>query len=198
MGRKSRRSLSQEETELWGQVASSTIPMVRPKTIEVFETQTPPTPNPRAKDPLIPFTVGQSKPAHRGSTVNLKPTLSSSITAAPVQMDKKSFANMKRGKLKPEGRIDLHGMTLSQAHPALTSFILNSVADGKRLVLVITGKGKDKPEYDFMPVQRGVLRHQVPQWLRMAPLTHYVLQISQSHIKHGGEGAYYIYLRRQR
>ncbi len=57
-------------------------------------------------------------------------------------MDRKSFGKLKRGKLPPEARIDLHGMTLDQAHPALTRFILDSHAKQRRLVLVITGKGK--------------------------------------------------------
>ena len=49
-----------------------------------------------------------------------------------------------------------------------------------------------------MPVRRGILRHQVPQWLQMPPLAPLVLQVTQAHGKHGGSGAYYIYLRRQR
>ena len=57
-------------------------------------------------------------------------------------MDAKAFARMSRGKLSPEARIDLHGMTLAEAHPELIGFILNAQAQGLRLVLVITGKGK--------------------------------------------------------
>jgi len=198
MVRKTKRSLSQEEQDLWSQVVSSTTPISRPKIDELIGATRKPPLRQDQDQPLQSFHLGQSVNNTTGATVNLKPALANSLASGPVQMDKKSFTNMKRGKLKPEGRIDLHGMTLAQAHPALTSFVLNAVADGKRLVLVITGKGKDKPEYDFMPVQRGVLRHQVPQWLRMAPLSHYILQVSQSHIKHGGDGAYYVYLRRQR
>ena len=49
-----------------------------------------------------------------------------------------------------------------------------------------------------IPVRHGVLRHQVPQWLSMPPLSSAVLQVSQAHISHGGGGAYYVYLRRHR
>lgn len=93
-------------------------------------------------------------------------------------MDRKAFDQMRRGKLKPEARIDLHGMTLDHAHPALTRFILSSQASGRRLVLVITGKGKARDEGGPIPVRFGVLRHQVPQWLTMAPLSQAVLQIT--------------------
>jgi DNA-nicking Smr family endonuclease len=43
----------------------------------------------------------------------------------------------------------------------------------------------------------GVLRHQVPLWLRQPPLGQAVLQVSEAHLKHGGSGAYYVYLRRR-
>ncbi|WP_341349663.1 Smr/MutS family protein [Cognatiyoonia koreensis] len=112
-------------------------------------------------------------------------------------MDNKSFGKMKKGKLKPERRIDLHGMTLAQAHPELISFILGSHAAGKRLVLVITGKGRARHDTGPMPAMRGLLRTQVPQWLSLPPLTSVVLQVTPAHIRHGGEGAYYIYLRRR-
>jgi len=105
---------------------------------------------------------------------------------------------MIRGKLKPEGRLDLHGMTLAQAHPALTRFILDAYDRDKRLVLVITGKGKDRDEGGPIPIRRGVLRHQVPGWLHAPPLGAVVLDIREAHLRHGGQGAYYVYLKRKR
>ncbi|MGL4321553.1 MAG: Smr/MutS family protein, partial [Paracoccaceae bacterium] len=107
------------------------------------------------------------------------------------------FGKMTRGKLAPEARIDLHGMTLSEAHPELISFILNAHSAGLRLVLVITGKGKPKADHGPIPYRTGVLRHQVPQWLRLPPLGPAVLQVSEAHLKHGGSGAFYVYLRRR-
>lgn len=124
------------------------------------------------------------------------PGISERMARQPVQMDKKAFGRLKRGKLLPEGKIDLHGMTMEQAHPALTGFLLRAHGEGKRLVLVITGKGKSKPDDGPIPTRRGVLKHQVPQWLAMAPLRSVVLQVAEAHLKHGGTGAYYVYLRR--
>ena len=105
---------------------------------------------------------------------------------------------MKQGKLSPQARLDLHGMTLAQAHPALTRFVTRAHQDGLRLVLVITGKGKDRDTDGPVPVPRGVLRHQVPHWLTQHPLRQIVLEIRSAHLRHGGEGAYYVYLRRTR
>ncbi len=89
-------------------------------------------------------------------------------------------------------------MTLDQAHPALTGFVMKAHAEGKRLVLVITGKGKERDELTSMPTRRGVLRHNVPAWLRTPPLSSVVIQVDTAHQRHGGIGAYYVYLRRKR
>jgi DNA-nicking Smr family endonuclease len=107
-------------------------------------------------------------------------------------MDAKLHGKMVRGKLLPEARIDLHGMTLAEAHPELIRFVLNAQSAGMRLVLVITGKGKRGEDHGPIPQRMGALRHQVPHWLRLPPLGQAVLQL-----KHGGSGAYYVYLRRR-
>ena len=89
------------------------------------------------------------------------------------------------------------GMTVAEAHPELIRFILNGWSGGLRLVLVITGKGKPGPDFGPIPQRYGVLKHQVPQWLHMPPLGPCVLQVTEAHLKHGGSGAYYVYLRRR-
>ncbi len=90
----------------------------------------------------------------------------------------------------------LVGMTLAQAHPALVSFLLDARARGKRLVLVITGKGRAGEDWEApMPARAGRLRHDVPRWLSLPPLSSAVLQVAPAHRRHGGEGALYVYLR---
>jgi DNA-nicking Smr family endonuclease len=122
------------------------------------------------------------------------------LSRQPVQMDRKLHTRMLRGKVEPEARIDLHGMTVAQAHQALLGFILSSQARGLRLVLVITGKGRTKgPDHAApMPARAGVLKHEVPHWLRTAPLAPMVLELREAHRSHGGAGAYYVYLRKRR
>ena len=126
------------------------------------------------------------------------PDISEHLTAQTPAMDRKRFTQLKRGQLRPEAKLDLHGMTQERAHGALARFISSAQSSGKRLVLVVTGKGKDRDAGGPIPVRRGVLRHTVPEWLSMPPLSAHVLQIATAHRKHGGEGAYYVYLRRSR
>ena len=200
MSRKKPRHLSAEEKELWEKVAERTNPMEHsPKGLpDLMPTPKPkPKVSPKPAKPLQPFKIG----AKATSTVprhSLAPSISDQTRAAPVQMDRKSFNAMNRGKLKPEGRIDLHGMTLSEAHPELIAFILNAQSAGKRLVLVITGKGRTSHDTGPIPVRKGILRHQLPIWLSQSPLRQAVLQVTEAHLKHGGGGAFYVYLRRRR
>ena len=195
------RHLSPEERALWDSVARQAAPMHKRRAAapapEAKAAPKPPEVAPSERfDPLPRFRVGQKADAARSD--DLLPGLRDRLRAAPVAMDAKAHGRMPRGKLKPEARLDLHGMTMSEAHPELVAFILSSQAMGRRLVLVITGKGREKDYEAPMPVRHGVLRHQVPQWLGLSPLRQAVLQITPAHLRHGGEGAYYVYLRRAR
>lgn len=196
----SKRKLSKDEQELWHKVAKTADPLRELRRDPVAMPVPPISVQPKSPDvkqPLAPFKMGaKSRNATPGD--NLAPTLSERMGQEPVRMDQKAFGRMKRGRLFPEARIDLHGMTLDQAHPALTGFVMRSYGEGKRLVLVITGKGKSRDDGGPIPVRFGVLKHQVPQWLKMAPIGPLVLQVTEAHQKHGGSGAYYVYLRRVR
>ncbi len=193
-----RRKLTADEIELWRKVAKQTERLHPEIPQTVHPTSLPkPKPTKSPKPRLDAFEPGQKAPTKQGANA-LKPSVTEDLRARPVQMDTKAFARMKRGKLKPEGKLDLHGMRVDNAHPALIRFVLNAQASGKRLVLVVTGKGKDRDEPGPIPTPRGVLRNQVPQWLSLPPLAQAVLQVTPAHISHGGDGAYYVYLRRVR
>ena len=190
------RKLRPEERELWNKVADTATPLVPPAKMEMPRALSLPKAKIERPAPVQPalkgFKIGaksRSTPLVGGGQAPVKP--------APV-MDAKSFGKLTRGKLRPEGRIDLHGMTMAEAHPALQDFILGSAKLQRRLVLVITGKGKFKPDHGPIPERHGVLRHNVPIWLRQSPLSLVILEVTQAHQRHGGEGALYVYLRRGR
>lgn len=187
-----RRRLRPDEIELWQRVTETTHRLHPERLVKDL-----PKPKPKPTKTLNPsyqdFKVGQ-KAKKTLPKNDILPLLSDRLAKLPINMDQKAYRSLKRGKSAPEGKIDLHGMTLDQAHPALTSFVLRSHRSGKRLLLVITGKGRISEPYG----KRGVLKHQVPQWLSLPPLSGAILQISEAHLKHGGSGAYYIYLRRSR
>lgn len=203
MTRRRKNTLSDEDRSLWDEVKKTAIPLrpdAKPKLSQdapqILSKAIERTPSAMPlKQQIREFTLGakakSSTPRH-----NLMPSISDQIMQAPLQMDRKKYGKMRRGKLAPEARIDLHGMTLAQAHPALTNFIASSHARGFRLVLVITGKGKDRDQGGPIPTRIGVLKNQTPDWLRSGPLRLMVMQVTEAHLSHGGSGAYYVYLRR--
>jgi DNA-nicking Smr family endonuclease len=141
----------------------------------------------------------------RGSTAappralaDLAPGPADRLASAPLRMDAKAHRRLTRGKLAPEDRLDLHGLTLAQAQPRLARFVIGAQASGLRLVLVITGKGRDDDGRGPIPQRAGALRHEVPLWLSRPPLAPLVQQVVPAHARHGGGGAYYVWLRRPR
>lgn len=104
-----------------------------------------------------------------------------------------------RGREEIDGTIDLHGMRQVEAHAALTRFIHARHARGDRTILVITGKGLKKLEADAaVIVERGVLRQMLPIWLTEAGLAPLVAGWDMAAQNHGGDGAFYVRLRRER
>jgi DNA-nicking Smr family endonuclease len=197
-----RGKLSEEDKTLWEAVKKTAIPLrtdlprIPPEDLSLI-TSAPLPPEVRlpSLSKIKSFKMG-GKAAKPVVKKDLAPTIADHIKNAPLQMDQKKFGKMRRGKLKPEARIDLHGMTLAQAQPALSGFILSSHRRGFRLVLVITGKGKDRDEGGPIPTRLGVLKNQVPHWLTSGALRPVVMQVTEAHLTHGGSGAYYVYLRR--
>lgn len=200
------RHLSKEDRRLWDSVASTIRPRsARDELAGVLNSSTslPPEPSaePDASEALPPstrpprFRIGERSaappPGH-----DLAASLTERFAAEPL--DRRTGRRLRKGGTKPQGRIDLHGMTQARAHPALVGFLLDAYRRDLRLVLVITGKGKERDEGGPLPVPVGVLRHQVPHWLGQPPLRDIVLRIAPAQRQHGGEGAYYVFLRRAR
>jgi len=107
-------------------------------------------------------------------------------TAPPADIS--TQRRIRRGQAEIEARLDLHGHTQDTAWRALVTFLALSRADGMRCVLVITGKGR---------LGAGVLRARFLDWLAGPDLRDLVSGYSAAHIRHGGDGAFYVMLRRE-
>ncbi len=207
-----RRRTSPEDLAAWEQVIRKVTPL-QPK----IRAQKAPRRAPQAPSP--PAGTG-GKPAARGETAMpaevapahfriggsaLAPSIELPATPArPIPgpgLDTRTERKLRRGKQEPEAKLDLHGMTLDRAHGALTGFIRRAHAEDKRLVIVVTGKGKPRSGEDgyALPLREpGALRRQVPIWLDSPPLASMVVGVSRAGPRHGGEGALYVRLRRRR
>lgn len=141
---------------------------------------------PHEPAPAKPAPVKQSEP--------VKPVVSAirAPTRAPHPnpgLDRATERRVARGEMKIDRRIDLHGLTLEDAHAALDRFVRQAVRDGARMLLVITGKGTRS---------EGAIKREAPHWLRRGEQAAQVLRILPARAKHGGEGALYVLLRRKR
>ena len=183
-GRPPRRSnhrwLSPEEEHLWSAVTRGIRPL---RKVTVGALKHSPAgkrgiPIPAVATPLVHATP-------RAATPPPKQTASRPATIGIARRDR---LNLSRGRAEIDARIDLHGLTQTEAHAALLRFVQRCHADGATFVLVITGKGGLNGE-------RGVLRRQVPLWLGLGEFRAHVLGFDVAGIGHGGEGAFYVRLR---
>ncbi|WP_246148618.1 Smr/MutS family protein [Skermanella pratensis] len=189
-----RRTVTSDEHSLWRMAMRDTDPLPG------REIPDPPAPSPAL--PALPVEISPAVPdgspgrggglavsGHRNRLPALDP-------ASPPGLDRRTDDRMRRGRLGIEGRIDLHGMTQSQAHAALNSFILRGWHEQRRMVLVITGKGSAAKGSGGQGA--GILRQIVPRWLNESPLRPLVLAIQRAQPKDGGDGALYVLLKRRR
>ena len=198
MVKKTPKSVSQEDLEVWEKI---TIQLKRnkpevliKKNISGLKIKKSSKSLPKAPE-LKPFIIGEK--VLKKEKIIL-PNFHEDNKINSPNMDKKNFKKLVKGKMEIEGTIDLHGLTADQAKIKLITFINHSYSLGKRLIIVITGKGKHKGFDEFQRPINGVLRQNLPEWLSGPSVSNKVLQVTQAQPKHGGAGAFYVYLRRQR
>jgi DNA-nicking Smr family endonuclease len=178
----SRRRLSSDERSLWQDVTRSIAPLSRRRAADAEDAEPAP---PR------PLTKGAAKHPLRTSLTPAPPVARPAPRQQPAPLGRKARRRLARGADTIDARLDLHGMTQARAHGALLGFLRRSQGKGAKVVLVITGKGGGDGE-------RGVLKRQVPMWLRLPEFHELVAGFEAAGIGHGGDGALYVRLRRAR
>ena len=216
--RKGPRSLASGERALWEKVAG-TAERISERDRNLFSEFIAPTePSvaiPSPADIIAPAVVPEKAPAvpeqmlrllRNDDTRRKKGSVSFDLVdreVGPVGrpeagLDRRTADRLRRGEREPDARLDLHGMTAERAHRACLRFLSDALGRGARVVLVITGKGGKGGSDDIMRSPRGILRESLPKWLRSSPLGHSIVGIYEASPKHGGAGAFYIYLKRRR
>lgn len=171
-----KRPLREDERRLWQQVARTVTPLGGATSAGAIEAaHDEPAPAAPAAEPSGPVPDGQK-------AVRPRPP------RPPGDLDRKTRRKVARGVVAIDARLDLHGMTQDEAQAALVRFIDASVVKRRRVVLVITGKGRGGEG-------RGILRRAVPMWLAARELRRVVVSFGPAHHSHGGDGALYVHLR---
>lgn len=172
----SKRRLKPEEQRAWARVARSVKALPERPLPALFEGQE------RFEEMLdAPASaVDPNRPRAAKPSAPYPPRL-----APPADRGKEK--RIRRGQAAIHGRFDLHGHTQDSAHAALPAFLSSQRAQGARCVLIITGKGR---------LGEGVLRRNFLRWLETAEARAIVSGYAQAHARHGGAGAFYVFLRR--
>ena len=170
------RPLKPDEKKAWDQVRRTVRPLNPSRAVSpvraVPVSRTSMAKPPSAPEPASPVSAPK---LHRDRPVS-------------TPRDRTDEKAVRRGKISISGRFDLHGHTQASAWSALPSFLSREQARGSRCVIVITGKGRDG---------EGVIRHNFLRWLEMPQARSLVSGYAQAHPRHGGSGAFYVFLRRR-
>jgi len=172
--------LSHEDRIIWARIA---------RTVEAFPGKEIPEDDWFAVEtPASQLPAPPNKPAKPAQPIlGLNPPSRSK----PHPIEKPVVRKLARGRLPIDGRIDLHGLTQSEAHNLLFGFLARAHERGLRHVLVITGKGASRGS-------EGVLKRAVPVWLTKPEFRFLISGHEDAARGHGGEGALYIRLRREK
>ncbi|MCV0394654.1 MAG: Smr/MutS family protein [Rhizobiaceae bacterium] len=175
---RSGRKLSADDRVLWSTVARTVTPLRdREKDARLFAELAAAEPH-----------VAEPKPA---AAPSFAPRRATPVKPAQKTLDRIDRVKLAKGKVAIDGRIDLHGMTQHDAHLLLLGFLRRARSQGLRNVLVITGKGSSLGS-------EGALRRAVPHWLATPEFRTLVSGWSEAGRPHGGEGALYVRLTRDR
>lgn len=167
-----KRDLSAEEAALWRRVVRDIVPK---------------------KPGLAPVVdVVPAPPRRIGAAVAEPPVKPAPKQARGPLADRGGEKRVRRGKLDIELKLDLHGYTQEKARAALAAFLVRAQGEGARLVLVVTGKGGRLRSGETAP---GVLKQKLPEWLASPGLRAIVSGYAEAHQRHGGGGAYYVFVR---
>jgi DNA-nicking Smr family endonuclease len=179
------RQVTPEERALWHHVVRDAQPL-RPSTSP--DAAELPSAKPPAKTPATPAAVS-AKPPYPVIAPPPRPAASRRLVASgPVDLDRRTWLKLRRGLHPIDARLDLHGLTQAEAHARLAGFLASAQQRGNRCVLVITGRGLR---------HGGTLRAMTPRWLDEAPNRARVLAYAEAQLRHGGEGALYVLVRRR-
>lgn len=188
------RGLSPDEAELWRRVAATVTPM-RGRKASV----------PKKEDASSKPTLAPSPPAARPPRVRVAPPpvapLPPRPAARPISdrtLDGGWDRKLSGGVVAPDFTLDLHGHTLDSAHARLDLGLTQALAQGARVLLLITGKPRPSDDHVSRGSRRGAIRAKVLDWLALGSHASKIAAVRPAHPRHGGAGALYIVLKRLR
>jgi DNA-nicking Smr family endonuclease len=188
------RRLDPDEVALWQRVTA---------TVKPLPGRAPRAQNKAVSAPPVPAAPETPVPrAQRGRVPPLRVPAATPLTQQKPLADTLDGGwdrRLRRGVTDPDWTVDLHGHTLDSAQRLLDRILDQSIAEGVRVLLVITGKPPKQGDRDWdgRP-RRGLIRASIGQWLESSRHASRIAAVRNAHPRHGGAGALYVILRRAR
>lgn len=196
------RGLSAGEQAAWAHLAASVKPLPGKKR------PSPPAPPKPAAAPPVTMATELKKPS-KPVSIAAKPVMKPRVPlhqpfTTPVPrhgeeqtgLDSHWDRRVKGGRLEPELTLDLHGHTLDTAYDRIMAGIDQARSMGARVVLVVAGRERPADPADRM-AKRGAIRAKLLDWLAASRHADAITAVRRAHIRHGGEGALYLILKRR-
>jgi DNA-nicking Smr family endonuclease len=195
--RKRRRSLTEDEKKLWRIAMKDARPLDPEKVASLSDTPSAEPPSAASSEKSAPL-----PPKPLPVPVRPRPAGPPPLTG----LDRRLSQRLARGQMEVEATLDLHGHSQERAYTVLLDFLVRSRSRGLRCVLIITGKGASPyarhtlhgVSFYEVPERQGVLRGAVPRWLNEEAFRLHASGFQPAHPKHGGGGAFYVWLRKKR
>ncbi len=181
-----------DNEDLWNKITKTVNPIKSDKILPtnfVTVQKTDAGNNAKNKEKIEQVSLEKSRSVDHQTVKNFQHIPSDLRKEEAFGIDAISSKKLRTGKFEIDATLDLHGMTQQSAFTALINFIKKSVFNKHRTILIITGKGLGG---------KGVLKNQLPQWLKTEICSPHILAFVQAQAKDGGEGAFYVRLRRDR
>jgi len=185
------RGLSAGEQAAWAHLASSVTPLPgRARPDLPLPAERKPLPQP---EPSAPAAAEGPAP---GTRPRKTPPAPPPPPAIPGALDSHWERRMKGGRLEPDLTLDLHGHTLDTAYDRIMAGLDQARMLNARVVLVIAGRARPVDPADRME-RRGAIRAKLLDWLAASRHAGAIAAVRRAHIRHGGEGALYLILKRR-
>lgn len=197
------RGLSETEQRAWARLASSVTPLQGKKMpgkkapLVEAKPETPTTPS--ASPPLGEGTgVGARRSSPRSHIPTQPPPHGgggSRLARSSQGLDGSWNRKLKAGQIAPDYTLDLHGHNLDGAYDRIMSGLDQARMMDARVVLVIAGRERPVDPADRGSM-RGAIRAKLLDWLAVSRHADSIAAVRRAHIRHGGEGALYLVLKR--
>ncbi len=198
MKQNSPRGLSPGEQAAWARLAQSVTPLPGRKAPDTLpqQPQLPPA-TPVASVPGAGKTANHpgfpAKPGRKAPQVPPSPPRQPMDSTLDSGWDRR----MKAGRLVPDLTLDLHDHSLDAAYTRIMAGLDQAQMMRARVVLVITGRERPVDPAD-RSARRGAIRAKLLDWLAASHHAGTIAAVRKAHIRHGGEGALYLILKRPR